>query len=201
MVAMKTSEWTMPLKGLAITVLCILSLPSCGREPAIADGRSFSLLNQENQEVRFPDDFRGKTLVLSFIYTNCPTVCVITTHSMELLKAELGDRDDLLFVSISLDPRRDRPEVLNDFARLRGIESDQWQLLTGSIGTIDSLCDAMQVYARKSFIEENEDGTEYYTIDHSDVVAIVNADGVVQKRYKGTGLDVEEVAGAINELL
>ncbi len=186
---------------IGICVLCISVLDSCGNDPVVADGESFRLLDQDGKEVRFPDDFRGKTLVVGFIYTNCPTVCVITTHSMELLKTELGDRDDLLFVSISIDPRRDRPEVLRDFARLRGIDTEQWRFLTGSIGSIDSLRNTMSVYARKGFIETNEDGSEYYTIDHSDVIAVIDRDGTIRMRYKGTDLDVEKAAEEINELL
>ena len=200
-VPLNSIRWNVQLKTFTTIVLCILALSSCGKENVIADGKTFRLLNQENREVQFPDDYRGNVLVLSFIYTNCPTVCVVTTHSMELLKDRIGDRDELLFVSISLDPRRDRPEVLKDFARLRGIDTDQWQFLTGQIGTVDSLCSATSVYARKGFIEQGDDGKEYYTIDHSDVVMIVDRDGVVRDRRKGTGLDVEEVAGKINELL
>ncbi len=189
------------MKVLFISLLCVLTLGSCRKDDIVAVGRTFSLLNQENKDVRFPDDFRGKPMVVSFLYTNCPTVCVVTTHRMALLRTELGDRDDVMFVSISLDPRRDRPGVLNDFARLRGIDTESWQFLTGSIGTIDSLCEGMNVYAQRSFIEKNENGTEYYTIDHSDVIAIVDRNGVIRERYTGTELDVEKAVAEINELL
>ena len=190
-----------PMNVYLLVVLCILTLSSCGDSNIVADGAQFSLRNQENQPVRFPDDFQGKPIVLSFLYTNCPTICVVTTYRMGLLKAELGDRDDVTFVSISLDPRRDTPNVLRDFARLRGIDAKSWQLLTGSMSTVDSLCDAMNIYARRGFIEEDETGTEYYTIDHSDVFFVIDQSGKVQKEYTGTEFDVEDVAVEIDELL
>lgn len=193
---------TRPRKGLSlkfiVAVCCTLALGACSNGSVLDN--PYSLTDEVGGQVRFPDDYRGKTLVVSYIYTHCPSICVVTTDGMERLRDRLGKRDDVVFVSITLDPRRDSAETLRRYAEMRGIDTRSWHFLTGDRDALDSLFREMGVLYRTSFMERSEKGDEVYFIDHNDVVTLIDRDGNVRGEFKGTELDVEHVAEEINEI-
>src|SRR5437764_14336285 len=78
---------------------------------------------------------RGKAVLVSFIYTTCNGSCPATTHNLYRVQQALKDAglwgDRVVFVSISLDPARDTPEVLGNYARIYGADPAAWHFLTG----------------------------------------------------------------------
>ena len=63
------------------------------------------------------DDFRGRVVAVFFGYTQCPDVCPITLAQLARLQSELDpESTELQVVFVSLDPARDTPEVLEQFA-------------------------------------------------------------------------------------
>lgn len=95
---------------------------------------SFTLYDQEGEVVSF-DRFRGKRVVLNFIFTRCPvaTMCPAATARMAGLQRIARERavPDLELVSITLDPAYDTPPVLKAYARARGIDPGNFHFLTG----------------------------------------------------------------------
>ena len=59
-------------------------------------------------------ELRGKVVAVTFIYTGCPDICPLLTEKMALVQDELGPNlgSKTVFVSITLDPEHDTPEVL-----------------------------------------------------------------------------------------
>jgi protein SCO1 len=78
---------------------------------------------------------RGKVVVVSFVYTTCTGVCPGTTIAMARVRDALREAglwgDRVAFVSITLDPSRDTPEVLRRYARLFRADDPAWHFLTG----------------------------------------------------------------------
>lgn len=183
---------------MAITVCCALLTGACSNGPNFEN--SYSLIDEDGNQVVFPNEFQGRTVVLSFIYTHCPDVCLTTTAKMLELREHIGKDSDVLFLSITLDPRRDTSEALRRYARIQGIDNQNWHLLTGNKATLDSLFAQMDVLYRTSFLQKADDGTEVYFLDHSDLVVVLDSQGTVRARYKGTELDAEEVAEKIDEI-
>ena len=183
---------------IAIAVGCTLLLGACSSGPDFEN--SFSLVDEQGNQVQFPESYRGRKLVLSFIYTHCPDVCLATTARMIELRDRLGEENDAMFLSITLDPRRDSSSVLREYARIQGIDTRNWHLLTGDKETLDSLFERMDVFYRTSFMQHGDDGTEVYFLDHSDIIAVMDSEGVVQAEFKGTELDPDEVAEVIDEI-
>jgi protein SCO1/2 len=78
---------------------------------------------------------QGKAVLVSFVYTTCGGTCPATTHTLYRVQQALkeaglwGKRVE--FVSITLDPTRDRPEVLAAYARVFGADPAAWHFLTG----------------------------------------------------------------------
>lgn len=111
---------------------------------------SFALYNQDGAVVRF-DQFRGKCVVLNFIFTRCPvpTMCPAATARMIALQAaakKAGHRD-VEFVSITFDADYDTPPVLKKYAADRGIDTGNFSFLTGSEPAIADLLHQFGVVA------------------------------------------------------
>jgi protein SCO1/2 len=80
-------------------------------------------------------DLRGKAVVVSFVYTTCTGSCPATTQRLRYIQDALQNEglwgDKVHFVSVTLDPARDRPGALADYARLYRADTSAWHFLTG----------------------------------------------------------------------
>jgi protein SCO1/2 len=91
------------------------------------------LITQDGKTVRFYDDvLKGKMVVVDMIYTHCKYSCPLETAKLAQVQRLLGDRvgKDIFFVSITLDPERDTPEVLKAYAQKFRARAG-WTFLTG----------------------------------------------------------------------
>jgi protein SCO1/2 len=89
------------------------------------------LVTQDGRTVRFYDDLiKGRSVAINFIYTSCDEVCPLETATLARAYKILGERTgrDIFFYSISVDPKRDTPEVLKAYAAKFGAS---WLFLTG----------------------------------------------------------------------
>jgi protein SCO1/2 len=91
------------------------------------------LVTHEGRLVRFYDDLiRDKVVVINFIYTTCKDACPLETARLVQVQELLGDRmgRDVFFYSITVDPKRDTPPVLKEYAARFGV-GPGWLFLTG----------------------------------------------------------------------
>jgi protein SCO1/2 len=89
------------------------------------------LVTQDGKTVHFYDDLiKGRSVAINFIFTDCTEVCPLETANLVQVYKELGSRagKDVVFYSISIDPKRDTPEVLKAYAAKFGAT---WLFLTG----------------------------------------------------------------------
>ncbi len=92
------------------------------------------LTTHEGKKVRFYDDLmHGKVVVVTFMYTRCEGGCLPTTGNLVKVQKLLGDRvgRDIHFYSITLDPERDTPADLKEYAEMHEV-GPGWTFLTGS---------------------------------------------------------------------
>jgi protein SCO1/2 len=164
--------------------------------------RSYAFLNQDSAAVNFPEIIKGKITVMGFIYTHCPDICPMTTHNMVLTEERLIEDgiDDVLFVALSFDPERDSPEVLTKFAEIRGINFDNWIFLTGDKKAIKDLLRRFDVRAIPTDSTFFEDGTNSYSMMHTDRISLINNKGILKKNYKGSTIIIEELITDIKYL-
>jgi protein SCO1 len=95
---------------------------------------NIALMNQNGETFNFGED--NKLKLVEFIYTNCPDICPTTTQKMVQLKSDLEKSNvfgkEIEFVTITIDPYRDTPEVLQKYMSAFEIpNSDDWIFLTG----------------------------------------------------------------------
>jgi protein SCO1/2 len=102
-----------------------------GAQVAFAD---VPLLDQDGRELRLKDGLVGdRIVVMGFVYTNCTTVCPVISAILQKLQKQLGERvgHDVQLISLSIDPLRDTPERLHEYAG-RFDAGPGWRWLTGS---------------------------------------------------------------------
>jgi protein SCO1/2 len=132
------------------------------------------LLDQEGRSVKFRSDLvQDRLVVIDFIYTSCGTVCPILSAVFAQLQEELGDAlgEEVLLISISVDPGTDRPERLKAYAE-RYQAKPGWTFLTGERQTIDQLLSALGTYA-------------FDLSEHPPSVLVGNADKGQWTRFNG----------------
>ena len=98
-----------------------------------------ALLDQDGKVVSLEKDLvSNKIVVMGFIYTSCTTVCPVVSSIMGKVQKQLGGRvgSDVQLVSISVDPLRDDPKRLADYAR-QFQNGPGWSWLTGSAPSIN----------------------------------------------------------------
>ncbi len=99
--------------------------------PKVCTVKPFLLWDADEEEFGL-DRVKGKIWVADFIFTHCTYPCPLMTAGMKKLQDAFADTDDVRFVSVSVDPGRDSPEVLKTYARDHGAIDGKWHFATGS---------------------------------------------------------------------
>jgi protein SCO1/2 len=163
-------------------------LPHYGVVPA------FSLTNQDNRKFS-STDLAGKVWIADFVFTSCPGPCPIISSRMGELQKPLRNTDVHL-VSFSVDPERDTPAVLREYADKLKAESGRWDFLTGPASAIYDL-------SRNGFkLGISDGGGENGTPVHSTRFVLVDRKGVIRNYYDALAPDaVTKVLADANHLL
>lgn len=107
------------------------------------------LVTQDGKTVHFYDDLiKGKTVVLDMIYTHCVDSCPLETARLVQVQHMLGDKvgKDIFFYSITIDPKRDTPKVLKQYAETYHA-GPGWTFLTGKKDDIDLVAKKLGLYS------------------------------------------------------
>ena len=152
--------------------------------PKIGPAPAFALTSQDGLPVRL-DDFRGKVVAVSFIYTLCTAACPVLTPMQVMVQDRLGKEfgRSIAFVSITLDPEHDTPELLRLYAQAYGADLGGWTFLTGSPEDIRDLAARYGIYSR-----EDASGA----LDHSLLTSLIDRHGLLRVQYLGARFDPEE---------
>src|SRR5215475_5549488 len=119
--------------------------------PKIAPAPDFALTSQDGVSVKL-SDYRGRVVAVTFIFTLCADTCPVLTPMMSFVQDQLGADfgTKIAFVSITVDPERDTPEVLKDYAQAFGANFSGWAFLTGSPESIRDVTRRYGVFAAKN---------------------------------------------------
>ena len=139
---------------------------ACSASQAGADiGGPFELVNSRGETVT-DDDVITEPTLLYFGYTYCPDVCPFdvarNADAIDLL-AERGISATPVFITV--DPDRDTPEVLDDYA------ANMHGKMIALTGSADQIAAASRAY--KTYYNARKDGTDDYLVDHSTFTYLV----------------------------
>jgi protein SCO1/2 len=146
------------------------------------DGREaydFTLLNQYGETVSL-SDFKGKVIILSFIFTTCQDVCPVIGLGIKEaynILSKKGLTDDVVVVLVSVDPERDTPEKMRMWAEKLNVT--YFHLFTGEFSEVSVVWDKYGVYVEKVNVSEGEmPGMEHmgYMVTHTAVIYLIDKD-------------------------
>lgn len=137
----------------------------------------FILLNQNGVEVSLKD-FKGKVVVMTYIYTACKEACPLLEAKFLDIQDIFRDRlgKDIVLISLTIDPERDTPEVLRKHAENLGADLNGWVFLTGKKKDIERTLKAYNF-----FYEKEEDGH----FIHENRYTIIDRDGNLAYEING----------------
>ncbi|MEA2163796.1 MAG: hypothetical protein QOK37_1923 [Thermoanaerobaculia bacterium] len=153
------------------------------------------LVSEENKPVRM-SEMKGSIVVYDFIFTHCAGTCPLMTATMRRLTKKIPKDAPVRFVSISVDPIRDTPQILRDYA-MHVRNDPRWTFLTGDRKTIVNLSvKGFKLAAGDTTDSANE------SVLHSAKFIVADRNGVIRDYYSATNDDaVEHVEGVVKELL
>jgi protein SCO1/2 len=157
----------------------------------------FTLTNQDGKRIRV-GQYRGRALVLTFIYTRCPLpdYCPLMTRRFSEIMAVLKDNPALAekthLLSVSVDPDYDKPAVLREYGRAgAGLDTfAHWEFASGRTDEVKKVATffGMQYW---------QEGGQ---IIHSLRTAVIGPDGKLAALYRGSEWKAEEIISNLQSL-
>lgn len=173
-----------------------LDAASALRASEAAIGRQvgeYLLLDRRERPVRFAD-YRGKPLLVSFIYTGCFKVCPTTTQSLSVAVEQLAQvfgADRFNVVSVGFNQPFDSPTAMRAFAAQMGIAASNWDFLSPVAGTVEPLL--------------SDFGFRYVEtpagIDHVLTVSVLDTEGRIYAQVYGERLSRDQLGEPLRRLL
>jgi protein SCO1/2 len=159
----------------------------------VGPAADFELIAQSGERFSIKD-VRGKVVAVGFTYTSCIDTCPLLTAKMVSVQNKLGSKfgTEVYFVTVSMDPEVDRPEVLKSYAQALGSDLRGWAFVTGTEDEIQQVARDYGVFRKK-----REDGE----VDHTLLTSIIDRTGTVRVQYMGMRFDPEEFLHDLKDLM
>jgi protein SCO1/2 len=151
--------------------------------PIISPAPDFMLQAQDGTEVTL-GRFRGKVVALTFIFVSCSATCPILIAKMTTVQDRLADDfgSKFVFLSITVDPEHDSPDVLKHYAEAVGADPRGWKFLTGSPEAIHKIENRYGLFAAKT-----DKG-----MDHTNLTSLIDPHGMLRVQYLGVRFNPDE---------
>jgi protein SCO1 len=162
-------------------------LPRIGAAPALA------LTTQDGERLAL-GDLGGKVVLVTFIYTSCTDTCPLLTGKLagvrDKLGADFGSRAH--FLSVTVDPERDTPDVLREYAGRFKADPAGWAFLTGTPDQVAEVTGAYGIFVRR---------TPRGEVDHTFLTSLIDRHGILRVQYLGTRFDPDELLADVQALI
>ena len=167
-------------------------------QPVDSDAPDFSLQDADGRPVKL-SDFRGKVVVLHFIYTNCPDVCPLHAEKIAEIQKMVNItpmKDQVQFITITTDPKRDLGQVLRNYGDNHGLDPANWTFLTAAPGESEDVTRQLAMSYGLKFVE-TEDGAQM----HGVVTQVIDQDGRLRARFHGLKFQPLNLVIFVNALI
>ncbi len=170
--------------------IAVLLLAACGGEKSelskegnyLGDQEmlieEFSFVNESGEEFGLAN-LKDEVWIADFIFTHCTSVCPPMSANMSKVQQKLEDEGlNVPIVSFTVDPDRDTPEVLKEYAEQYGANLETWHFLTGySFDEIKNLSEGTFKSPVAKPVEGDDQfmhGVNFYLIDGNRIVKAYN---------------------------
>ncbi|MDA7825001.1 SCO family protein [Flavobacteriaceae bacterium] len=140
----------------------------------------FSFTNQ-NQKTITNQSYHDKVYIVEFFFTTCPSICPIMNQNMVKIQDHFFGNPNLGIASLTIDPIKDTPKVLKEYAIQYKITNPNWNLLTGNKETIYKFANS----GFNLYVGENPEVGGGF--EHSGFFALVDKEGNIRSRFDEQG--------------
>jgi protein SCO1/2 len=147
-------------------------------------------LDQHGRELQLAA-LRGQPVVAVMFYASCETACPILIRDAFRIAAELPEtqRNSTHFLMITIDPETDAPQRMNRYVHDNGLDAENWHFLSGS---------EHQTRALASLLGVNYRAAGGGMFSHTNLITVLDSDGVVVHRTEGLAQPVAPAVAAIS---
>jgi protein SCO1 len=137
--------------------------------------------------------FRDKIVIAAMVFTHCESACPRIVSDMQRIESSLSERElqQVSFLLISMDPERDTPVRLTEFAGVHKLNSN-WTLICSSPDATTEIANVLGVRIKK---------LEGGGFDHSNNIYVFDREGVVVDQQNGFAVEQEEMLRSIRNLV
>jgi len=177
----------------------LLAIPAAWAAPELPNDSVYHVasnwVNQNGRKVNIAD-FQGKVQVVAFVYTYCEHSCPFIIANLKRIERELPaeERTGIQITLVSLDPARDRPEVLKKYMLDHDLDEQLWTMLNGDPDDVLELSALMGV-RYKPMDNETKD------IAHSNMITVLDRKGRISYQMKGLNEGLDPVVAAITRAI
>lgn len=154
----------------------------------------FTLTDQTRRQVSL-SQFRGKVVVLNFIYTSCalPQFCFRVANHFAVVQKRFNEEAgrDLILLTVTFDPARDTPERLAEYASQWDADPGLWHFLTGTSGAVQRVC---AMFGVDFFPDEG-------LMNHSVHTAVIDRRGVLVANVEGNQYSAAQLGDLVGTVL
>jgi protein SCO1/2 len=154
----------------------------------------FTLIDQKSRPVTL-SKLRGKVVAINFMYTTCqlPDFCLRIVNHFGVLQKRLRDDlgPNLIFLTITFDPIRDQPEVLDRYASQWKPDANVWRFLTGPVPDVERV---LGLFGVSAFPNEG-------LMDHALHTVVIDRDGRIVANIEGNRYSSDQLFDLIQGVL
>lgn len=188
---------------------------ACTRQelPVLGNIPEFRLTTQDDKPFGH-EDMKGKVWVANFVFTSCGGACPMMTERMKkniqapLLEMAQGKADfPARIVSFSVDPERDKPAVLAEYAKDHGADLRYWTFVTGPLQDVTKTVvegfkiSMGKVPAATPKAEGGEANDEIWEIVHGEQFLLIDDQGRIRGFYSSEGKGLRKLLTDLRSLL
>lgn len=179
----------------------LMTIAGCNRE-AVGDYPAantndclpaISLVDQHGTAVSLAS-FKGKPVLIDFVYTSCASTCPMLTAKMAAIARQLGPElgSKVAMVSLTLDPEHDTYQLLAKYAEDQGARDSGWRFLTGTPAQVDQVLTLFKLRRTR-----DSDGS----ITHSISAFLIGPDGRQVRQYNALDVSAKAVVADVDRAL
>lgn len=166
-----------------------------------ADGRSLGL-----------DDFRGRVVVLNFVYARCTDICpphmaIVTDLQERLADLGLDDRVELVTLATDTEDAAETAAIIRDYGERFGLETENWRMLYRGERPPRSVIELASEYGLEFRVVESAEGHDHANADdperqvHGAVIHVIDPSGRLRARFHGLRFEPETFTTYVQALV
>lgn len=178
----------------------VIQAKRTGPMPVYGRVSNFELIERSGDAVT-GDDLMGRVWIADFFFTSCAGICPIMSSAMERLQTRLTDVEEVTLVSISVDPERDTPARLRQYAKRYNAHDTGWWFLTGDKSVIYRLSqDSFRLGVEET--PPDQRGPKVEDVLHSSKFVLLDRQSRIRGYYDGEDREMlDQLVADVKELL